>query len=114
MQNEQIDWPGQSGTIYRYYLVYQPRVAAAVKPVAANYAFLKQMPSGLFVVLYFGETDNLSERLSGHECWPKAVRLGVNHVVAHPTPNAMARYAEERDLISRWNPPMNKQHRTIA
>jgi hypothetical protein len=82
--------------------------------VAGNYAFVKVQPNGRADVLYFGITDDLSDRIPKHECWPEAMTLGVTHVMAHSAPNAIARYAEERDLIAYWNPPMNVQHRTVG
>jgi hypothetical protein len=35
--------------------------------------------------------------------------------MGHTTPaGEQARLAEERDLIERWNAPLNKQHRTTG
>lgn len=104
-----INWPGQSGKKYKYWL-HAPSTEYVDK--GGNYGFAKQLPNGNFVPLYFGQGDSLKTRLSGHERWPEAVRLGATHVMSHTTPaGEKARLAEERDLIQRWDPPMNKQHR---
>jgi hypothetical protein len=114
MLDGHIDWIGQSGSKYRYWFVLYPHDDAMINAVAANYAFVKIHPNGQTDPLYFGITDDLSSRIPNHECWPEAQRLGVTHVMAHATPNALVRYTEERDLIAYWNPPMNVQHRTAG
>lgn len=104
-----IDWPGLSGKTYRYWI--NP-IGETFKDEAGNYGFVKQLPNGNFVPLYFGEAESLRNRLSNHERWAEAVRLGVTHFVTHTTLGGLrVRLAEERDLIQRWNPPMNVQHR---
>ena len=114
MPDGYIDLVGLSGATYRYYTLLFPRDASAIMACSGNYAFLKALPNGLFAVLYIGESENLSERISGHDRWLDAVRLGITHVVAHTTLNAMARLSEERDLIARLNPPLNAQYRTAG
>jgi len=80
-----------------------------------NYAFVRQLPNGQFVPIYFGQTSSLADRLPGHEAWPRAQRLGATHVMAHATPaGEQARLAEEADLIAFWNPPLNVQGRTTG
>ena len=110
--SDYIDWPGLSGQSYRYWFLSNPRVPAAIKSVAGNYAFVKQLPNGNFVPLYFGIADDLSNRIPNHERWSDAVRAGATHVMTHTTPSgASARESEEKDLIQRWNPPLNTHHR---
>ena len=110
--SETINWPGQSGKLYTYWLNSMDN---GFLSVAGNYAFVKQLPNGNFVPLYFGESVNLNDRLGNHEVWPSAVRLGATHVMTHTTPaGEQARLAEERDLIARWNPVLNVQHRTTG
>lgn len=110
-----IDIPGASGSSYRYYKVDSPRDAAAIQPVAGNYAFLKQLPNGSYQILYVGQADNVRNRLPGHERWSDALKAGVTIVVAHSTQGGeLARLSEERDLIVKWNPPLNVQHRTTG
>jgi hypothetical protein len=109
-----IDWPGKSGETYRYWFL-DDTTAHGINAVAGNYAFVKHLPSGKFVPLYFGESEDLQDRIPGHELWREALRLGATHVMAHTTPaGEQARLDEERDLIQRWNPPLNVQHRTTG
>lgn len=104
-----IKWPGQSGKTYEYW-IYAPGTAFVSK--GGNYGFAKRLANGNFVPLYFGQADNLGSRLSSHERWPDAIRLGATHMMAHTTPaGEKARLDEERDLIQRWDPPLNVQHR---
>lgn len=110
-----IDIPGASGKSYRYYEVDAPRNTAALDPVSANYAFLKKLANGNFEILYCGEAENARDRLPNHERWPDAIRAGMTMVVGHATPGGVqARKAEERDLIVKWNPVLNVQHRTTG
>jgi hypothetical protein len=110
-----IDWLGQSGTYYRYWILDLPRQASAIKNEGGNYIYAKQLPTGRFLPLYIGQASSLQVRIPGHEVWAEAVRLGVTHVFSHVTPaGERARCAEEADLIAFWNPPLNKQHRTAG
>ena len=110
-----VDWPGQSGTLYRYWFLENPRVPSAIKSVGGNYAFVKRLSNGNFVPIYFGIADDLSARIPNHERWADALKAGMTHVMTHTTPTgAAAREAEERDLIQRWNPPLNTQHRRVG
>lgn len=107
-----VSWPGQSGATYTYWL---NNMSDAFLAVSGNYAFVRQLANGNFVPLYFGEADNLSRRLAGHEVWPKALRLGATPVMTHTTPRGeLVRRAEEADLIRKWNPPLNVQYRTTG
>lgn len=78
--SQTIDWPGQSGRTYRYWL---NKMADGFLAVSGNYALVKMLPNGNFVPLYFGESINLRERLANHEMWPQAVRLGATHGTPH-------------------------------
>src|SRR5579863_1203396 len=110
--SDYMDWPGMSGQSYRYLFLDNPRLPAAIKSVGGNYAFVKQLSNGKFTPLYFGIADDLSARIPNHERWPDAIRAGATHVMTHTTPSgASAREAEERDLIQRWDPPLNTHHR---
>jgi len=109
-----VDWPGQSGATYRYWFL-SDLTAAGINAVAGNYAFVKRLPNGKYVPLYFGEAESLKDRIPNHERWADAVRAGATDVMAHSTPSGdKARLAEERDLIQRWNPVLNVQHRTVS
>lgn len=117
MSNEWfIDIPGISGKSYRYFKVDNPRSATALQAVPGNYAFLKKLPNGTsYEALYIGQADNVQARLPNHERWNDALRAGATLVVAHSTQGGeAARLAEERDLIAKWNPPLNVHHRTTG
>jgi hypothetical protein len=98
-----VDWTGKSGTAYRYWFLDNP-TAAGIQAVAGNYAFVKRLPDGKFVPVYFGQADDLQARIPNHDRWSDAVRTGATHVMAHTTPGGkQARFHEERDLIQQWN-----------
>ena len=105
-----IDWQGQSGKAYRYVFL---DLTQGINAIAINYAFVKHVGDNWFKPLYFGETDNAQDRITGaHEKWAPAIALGMTHVMAHSTPGGeMNRRSEERDLIARWQPPLNVQYR---
>ena len=107
-----VNWPGASGKLYTYWL---DDPASTFKNEGGNYAFVKQLPNGNFVPLYFGQAKSLQNRLPSHERWPDALRLGATHSMTHTTPaGEQARLDEERDLIQRWNPPLNVQHKKVV
>lgn len=112
MTEDFIDWRGQSGTLYRYWFC---EMAQPLNAVAGNYTFVKRLPHGHYTPLYFGETNDCSDRIPNHELWNAAVMLGATHVMAHSTLGGVAaRRTEERDLIAFWNPPLNVQYRTTG
>lgn len=59
-----------------------------------------------------GIADDLVTRLTGHERWAEAVRLGATDLVAQGLAAPAARQKAEQDLIGYWNPPLNTHHRT--
>jgi hypothetical protein len=110
-----IDIPGMSGWSYRYWGVEFPRDAGGLHATAANYAFIKELANGSYAILYAGEADNIANRLPSHESWDEALRAGMTMVVAHSTPGGeAARLYEERDVIEKWDPPLNLHHRTTG
>jgi hypothetical protein len=79
--------------------------------VAGNYAFAYLM-AGFWYFVYVGQCDSFSKRMPSHESWAEAVRRGATHVLAQTnTAGELARQAQERDIIGRYHPPMNLQHR---
>ena len=110
-----IDWTGATGKTYRYWFLENPRTPSAIQSVAGNYAFVKRLPNGNYIPIYFGIADDLQARIPNHERWSDAIRAGATHVMSHTTPaGASAREAEERDLIQQWNPPLNVHHRSVG
>jgi hypothetical protein len=109
-----IDWPGQSGKSYRYHFL-DNITAYGILAVSGNYAFVKQLANGNFIPLYFGQAENLQERIPNHDRWEDAKRAGVTHVMAHSTQGGEAvRCAEEVDLMRQWQPLLNTQHRRVS
>jgi hypothetical protein len=109
-----VDWVGKSGKTYRYWGLSN-MTAAGIQAVPGNYAFVKQLPNGNFLPLYFGQAINLQDRIPTHDRWEDARRLGVTHMMAHTTQGGeQVRLDEERDLIQQWNPPMNIHHRQVS
>ena len=112
--SETIDWSGQSGKTYRYFVLANLEPASIVDE-GGNYVFAKRLANGNYVPLYFGIAKSLRERLPKHEVWPDAKRIGATYVMGHTTPSGeSARLDEERDLIQYWNPALNTQHRTTG
>ncbi len=107
-----VEWTGKSGMVHKYWLI---DIGSPLKDEGGNYGFARRLPNGNVTPLYFGEADSLRNRLTKHERWGEALRLGVTHLMAHTTPGGeQARMAEERDLVRYWNPPMNIQQRSKA
>lgn len=109
-----LDVPGKSGKSYRYFFLASIS-ASAVKAEPGNYMFVKRLANGNAAPLYIGQASDLRQRLSTHDRWAEAQRLGATQVYAHTTQGGeQVRCAEERDLIQRWNPPLNTQHRQLG
>ncbi len=107
-----INWPGESGAKYRYWFV---DIEATIQAVSGNYMFVKKVSATGWVPVYIGESENLADRLPNHDRWNDAKRAGATHVMAHTTPTGeSARMKEEKDLIQRWSPPLNVQHRKVS
>jgi hypothetical protein len=62
-----VDWTGHTGTKYRYWVLENPRNAAGIQDVGGNYAFVKRLPTGNYIPIYFGVADSLRDRISNHE-----------------------------------------------
>jgi excinuclease UvrABC nuclease subunit len=109
--NETVHWPGASGRTYEYWFL---DLHGSIKSEPGNYMFVRRLPNGNFSPLYIGQADNLASRIPNHERLADARRAGATHVMAHTTQGGeAARLAEERDLIQRWQPQLNVQHRRV-
>ncbi len=79
-------------------------------PVAGLYAFVRASGN---IVLYIGETDSFARRMPGHDVWPIAQLHRATDVYAMAFNGSDAdRKALEKELIGRYNPACNTQHRT--
>lgn len=95
-----INWPGQSGQLYQYFIYL---IGTEFNEVPGNYIFCKQSSPGNWTPIYIGQTGNLKERLPNHEKLPCVRRNGGTHVHVHESsPVESIRRAEEDDLIARW------------
>ena len=102
---EVIELVGASGSQYSY-TIYPASTSFAAK--LGNYAFAKRHLNGKYELLYFGETQDFSERFSGHHALPCAERRGMSHIMAHTNNGGVSgRRDEEQDLISAYDPPCN-------
>jgi hypothetical protein len=101
-----INWPGQSGTEYAYWIY---PIETTFNSAPGNYIFAKETRPGYWTPLYMGQTSDLGERLSDHEKERCARRNGATHIHVHRNGTEAARLAEERDLILRWRPLCNER-----
>jgi hypothetical protein len=74
------------------------------------------VPNGLsgWAPLYIGQASSLKDRLSNHERWDEAARRGAAHIHARVVTSAADRDRVERDLIQKYQPPMNTQLKSLA
>lgn len=77
--------------------------------VAGIYIFAGVNSEGKWYPLYIGQSDSLAVRLSTHEKWPEAERLGATHVHAMTVGDAAVRAEVERNLIQFYQPRLNEQ-----
>ena len=77
--------------------------------VAGIYIFTGLNQKNLWVPLYIGQASSLANRLSGHEQWAPAVRLGATHVHAMAVSRQGDRDIIEQFMIKQWQPPLNSQ-----
>lgn len=78
--------------------------------VPAVYIFAQKQGETIYVP-YVGETDSLKNRLSNHERWPEAAKMGANRIGVLIENNPTTRAMWEQTLIKRLQPPMNTQHK---
>lgn len=106
-----ITWPGQTGKTYDYWWL-NDITANGIKAESGNYMFVKRLPNGNWLPVYIGQAEDLRARIPTHERLDDAKRAGATHVMAHTTQGGeRARLAEEQDLIARWQPVLNTQHK---
>jgi hypothetical protein len=102
---ETINWPGESGKTYKYW-IYE--IDTSFDDVPANYVFAKETKPGTFKPVYIGQTSDLSERFDNHHKTPCIRRAAATHIHAHKSSTSEAsRKAEENDLIQKWLPSCN-------
>lgn len=87
--------------------VYEP--GATWNDVSGVYIFSGTNAQNQWVALYIGQAASFRDRLSSHEQWDPAVRLGASHIHARVISTAAERDAVERALIQACQPRLNSQ-----
>ena len=99
---EYIEFHGASGTVYRY-LAPDDRTSARM---AGGFALVSRGADGP-VLLYAGVTDDLAE--GWREAWGVAQAQHENvQIFIHRTVARQARDAEQADIVTAYDPPMNR------
>ncbi|WP_155716920.1 hypothetical protein [Burkholderia stagnalis] len=62
-----------------------------------------------WIALYIGQASSLKDRLSNHERWDEALRLGATHVHVLVVPTQASRNSIEQSLIQACQPRLNQQ-----
>jgi hypothetical protein len=101
-----INWTGQSGTQYKYWIY--PR-GHELKAEPGNYVYAKETSPGRWSPGCIGQTDNLKERQAARYRKDCLDRNGATHIHAHLGGDEESRLAEESDLIAKWQPVCNEQ-----
>lgn len=99
-----IKWKGKSGNAYKYG-IYQ--ISENFEATPGNYCFAKETKPNTWKPLYFGETEDLSERFDNHHKIDCAKREGATHIHAHVSGGKQARLNEEADLVENYKPVCN-------
>ena len=89
------------------FTVYSPQVNW--NAVAGLYIFAGRGLMGNWTALYVGQTESLAVRLSTHERWLEAARVGATHIHVRVEPLPMTRDAMEQQLIQTYQPRLNVQ-----
>lgn len=77
--------------------------------VSGIYIMAKRQLNGSWHPLYIGQAKSFKDRLSNHEQWPSARRLGATHILAAVVGRQEDRDRIERDLIQSTQPQLNTQ-----
>ena len=102
---ETIDWTGQSGQKYRYWIY---PIGTTFTAVPGNYIFARETEPARFRPIYIGETSDLSERFDNHHKMACIKRHAATHIHVHQNDGGqVSRRQEESDLIAKWNPTCN-------
>lgn len=77
--------------------------------VSGVYVFCGVSAQNQWVPLYIGQAENFRSRLSAHEQWGPASRLGATHIHALVVSQSATRDLIERELIKSYQPRLNTQ-----
>ena len=81
-------------------------------PVPGVYIFCFVDPQrNVWKPVYVGQADSIRDRLANHDRWDEARRLGATHIHAKAVSHEGSRLLIERELIQRFQPELNVQHK---
>lgn len=109
VERKSLVWTGLNDTRYPFWF-FDPSLKD-LNSQPGVYMFVR-WANQVWQPIYVGIADDLVTRLTGHERWAEAVRLGATDLVAQGLAAPAARQKAEQDLIGYWNPPLNTHHRT--
>lgn len=99
--------PSKNGNTYTF-KVYDPY--GDWNPVGGVYIFLRPSLRADWDYLYIGQTEDFSKRMPpNHERWEEARRRGATVIGATAIRSVPERLGLEKELIQRFQPPMNDQ-----
>lgn len=105
MAEQTVNWVGQSGTEYTYW-IYE--FGTTFSKVPANYIFAKETSLETLLAIYIGETNDISERFDNHHKMPCIRRNGATRICVHKgSEDKDTRCKEEADLIANYRPVCN-------
>ena len=90
------------------FIVYTP--ATTWNDVGGVYIFCGVNPENEWQAYYIGQADSFANRLSSHDRWDEAVRLGATHVHAMVVEQEASRDIVEQALIELFQPELNTHH----
>ena len=100
-----IKWDGRSGKEYKYWIY---KIGVSFESIPANYCFAEEPKPNHWRPIYFGETEDISERFDDHNKIGCIREQGATHIPVHKSNrDKEARCAEETDLINKWQPKCN-------
>jgi hypothetical protein len=105
--HQSIQWRGQSGTEYTYYI--WPRGAQVEKGPPGNFLHVKEAADGTLAPIYIGQTDDLNRRFMDQAKQDSVNAHGATQLHLHANyKGEQDRAAEVADLIARWDPVCNR------
>ena len=104
--HQAIEWTGQSGTRYRYYI--WPRGAKIEGAPPGNFLHVRVTEEGVLAPVFIAQTPDLNHRFLSQEEQDCVNRNGATQLHLHANYKAeQERIAEEADLVARWQPTCN-------
>ena len=94
-----INWTGESGKQYKYYIWELP--ANFSENQDGNYIYSRLNENNRWVPIYIGQGD-LKDRTENHHQADCIKRKGATHIHVHLNGRKEDRLAEERDLLANY------------